>query len=79
MTFGEFDTASVNADVVVCGIGFGAELADGVAVHRHPAIEHQLLAGAPRRDTGLRQDLLKAFHSQKPATKTRKHEKEHCL
>ncbi len=33
-----------------------------VAVHGHAALEHQLLGRAPRRDAGLRQDLLQTFH-----------------
>ena len=43
MPLGDLDPAAVDADVVVRRIGFRAELADRDAVHRHAAVEHQLL------------------------------------
>ena len=62
---GDLDAAAVDADVVARRIGLGAELADGHAVDGHAPLEHQLLGRAPRRDAGLRQDLLQTFHRQR--------------
>ena len=61
---GDLDAAAVDTDVIARRIRLGAELADGGAVDAHAPVEHQLLGCAPRRDAGLRQDLLQTFHHQ---------------
>ena len=62
MVLDDLDAASVDADVVVAGLGLRPELAHGGAVDRDAALEHQLLGRAPRRDAGLREDFLEALH-----------------
>jgi hypothetical protein len=53
------DASAVDADVIVLGIGLGSELGHDLPVHFHAALAHQRLGGAPRCDTGVRQNLLK--------------------
>ena len=52
------DAAAIDLDRVLRGIGLGAELAHGLAVHHHAALENHLLGGASRRDAGGGQDFL---------------------
>ena len=62
MLLRQLDAAAVHADVVARRVGLRAELANRRAVHGHASLEHQLLGRAPRRDAGLREDLLQPFH-----------------
>ncbi len=59
--FGAAHAPAVHADVVLVGVGLGAQLANGRAVDRHAAFGNQRLGGPPRRDARLRQDLLEAL------------------
>ena len=57
------DAAIVDADFVGLRVGFAAELAHGLAVHRDAALDDQLLGRPPRRHAGGREDLLQPnFH-----------------
>jgi hypothetical protein len=60
---GQPDAPAVDADIVVRGVGLGAQLANGLPVDGHTPLEHELLGGAARRDSGSRQDLLQSFHT----------------
>src|SRR5262249_25561918 len=66
VTLGDLDAPAVDADVVAGRVGLRAQLANRFAVDAHAALEHQLLAGAARRDPGLRENLLKPFHLVRP-------------
>src|SRR5439155_5752529 len=56
--------AAVDANVVARGIGLAAKLADRGAVHLHASVEHELLARAARGDSRVREDFLKALHTE---------------
>ena len=67
---------AVHAHVVRGEVGLRPELAHVLAVHRDPALQHQLLGPAPRGEAGPGQDLLESlFHGRdviaKPGTAPR--------
>jgi hypothetical protein len=53
-------TLAVDADVVAGRVGSRAQLEDGDAVHRNPAVHNQRLRRTSRRDAGGGEDLLEA-------------------
>ena len=55
------DALPVEADVVVIRIGPRAECEDRRPIHRDAAVRDEDLGGAPRRDTGGREDLLESL------------------
>jgi hypothetical protein len=63
MMLDDFHAPPVDADVVLPRLRLRPELHHRDAVHGYAPFEHQLLRRAPRRDTGLRQNLLQAFHA----------------
>ncbi len=62
MMLGDLDAPAVDPDVIASGLRLGAKLAYRLAVDGDAALEHQLLAGPARSDSGLRQNLLYTFH-----------------
>src|SRR4030095_8444579 len=66
---GGFDAASVDAEVVARRVGFGAQRANRITVDGYATVSDQPFCSAARRNSGLRQDLLKAQQAQKSKLK----------
>ena len=62
-TLGAVEELAVDADVVVGGVGFGAELGDGLAVDLDASGGDQLFGFAARGDAGGGNDFLQALRS----------------
>jgi len=58
MAFNALQELSIDADVVFCRIGLGAQLGHDLAVHLHAAAGDQLLGLAAGTDAGSGDDLL---------------------
>ena len=61
MPFGEVNPLPVHADVVAGGVGLRAQFEDGRTVDRDASVRDERLSGAPRRDAGGGEDLLKSL------------------
>jgi len=57
-TLGTLQKLAVDADMVTCGVGLGAQLGDNFAVDLDAALLDELLSLAAAGDTGLGEDLL---------------------
>ena len=59
--FGTLQELAVDANVVVSGIGLGAQLGDNLAVHLDATLRNELFGMTPAGDAGLGEDFLKAI------------------
>jgi hypothetical protein len=63
VALGTVEEFSINADVVVLGIGFAAQLADDLPIHRHATLLDHLFGVAAGCDSGCGYDFLQALGS----------------
>ncbi|SIN71420.1 hypothetical protein SAMN05444166_0354 [Singulisphaera sp. GP187] len=61
----EMDGLTVDGDLGLPRVHLGSELFDDLTVNRHPPLADDILAGASRADSGVRENFLQSLHTRR--------------